>query len=173
VSLLPFQGQEPQLGEGAFVAPGAWVVGNVTLGPEASVWYNAVLRGDTSPIVVGRRTNLQDSMIIHVDDDAPTTIGDEVTVGHAAIIHGATIAPRVLIGMRSVILSGAVIGEGCIIGAGALVPEKREIPPRSLVIGTPGRVVREVTDAEFAAIARSAAHYWELAQAHRASQGGR
>jgi gamma-carbonic anhydrase len=170
VSLLPFQDQQPRLAEGVFVAPGAWIIGNVTIGPESGVWYNAVLRGDTAPITIGRRTNLQDGMIVHVDDEWPTVIGDEVTIGHAAIIHGATIAPRVLIGMRSVILSGAVIGEGSIIGAGALVAEKKEIPPRSLVIGTPGRVVREVTDAEFAAIARSATHYWELAQAHRASQ---
>jgi carbonic anhydrase/acetyltransferase-like protein (isoleucine patch superfamily) len=170
VTLLPFQGQSPRLADGVFVAPGAWIIGNVTIGPESGVWYNAVLRGDTSPITIGRRTNLQDSMIVHVDDDSPTVIGDEVTVGHAAIIHGATIAPRVLVGMRSVILSGATIGEGCIIGAGALVPEKREIPPRSLVIGTPGKVMREVSDAEYAAILRSAAHYWELAQAHHASQ---
>ncbi len=171
MSLLPFQGQHPRVAEGVFVALGAWIIGNVTIGPESGVWFNAVLRGDTSPIVVGRRTNLQDGMIVHVDDEWPTTIGDDVTVGHAAIIHGATIAPRVLIGMRSVILSGATIGEGCIVGAGALIPERREIPPRSLVVGTPGRVVREVSDAEYAAITRSAEHYWALAQAHRASHG--
>ncbi len=173
MTLLPFDGRMPRVADGAFVAPGAWLIGDVTLGPEASVWYNSVLRGDTSPIVLGRRVNLQDLSMIHVDADWPATIGDEVTIGHAAVIHGATIAPCVLIGMRSVILSGATIGEGSIVGAGALIPERREIPPRSLVIGVPGRVVREVTDAEVAAIGHSAAHYWELAQAHRAAQAVR
>ena len=107
-------------------------------------------------------------MIVHVDQDEPTNVGEDVTVGHAAIIHAATIAPRVLIGMQAVILSGVTIGEGCIIGAAALVPEGRTIPPRSLVLGTPGRVVREVTDAEYEAILHSAEHYASLARAHRA-----
>lgn len=170
MTLLPFQGRTPRVAEGVFVAPGAWLIGDVTIGPESSVWYNSVLRGDTAAIVLGRRVNLQDLSMVHVDSEWPTSIGDEVTIGHAAVIHGATIAPRVLIGMRAVVMSGATIGEGSIIGAGTLVPERREIPPRSLVLGVPGRVVREVTDAEYAAIARSARHYWELSQVHRGAQ---
>jgi gamma-carbonic anhydrase len=169
--LLPFEGHTPRVAEDAYVAPGAWVIGNVTLGPESSIWFNAVLRGDTSAITIGQRANLQDGVIVHVDEDEPTIVGEDVTVGHAAIIHAATIGPRVLIGMQSVILSGVTIGEGSIIGAAALVPEGRTIPPRSLVLGTPGRVVREVTDAEFAAILHSAQHYADLARAHRASHG--
>ena len=171
VSLLAFGGRIPQLAADVYVAPGAWVIGDTTLGQGASVWFNAVLRGDSAPIVVGRLVNLQDGVVVHVDDGSPTHIGDEVTVGHAAIIHAATIGARVLIGMQSVILSGATVGEGSIIGAGALVPEGRTIPPRSLVLGTPGRVVREVRDEEYAAILESARHYAELAQAYRADAG--
>jgi len=169
VSLLPFRGQTPRLAEGVYVAPGAWLIGDVTLGPGASVWFNAVLRADNEPIVVGRLVNLQDGAIVHVDAGQPTHIGDEVTVGHAAIIHACTVEPRVLVGMQAIILSGATIGEGSILGAGALVPEGRTIPPRSLVLGTPGRVVREVRDDEYAAILVSARHYAELAQAYLAS----
>ncbi len=167
MSLLPFRGQTPRVAPDAYVAPGAWLIGDVTLGPEASVWFNAVLRADSSPIVLGRRVNLQDGAIVHVDEGYPTHIGDDVTVGHAAIIHAATIEPRVLVGMQAVILTGATIGEGSILGAGALVPEGRTIPPRSLVLGTPGRVIREVSDDEYAAILRSAEHYAELALAYR------
>ena len=168
MNLLPFRGRAPPVAADAYVAPGAWLIGDVRLGPEASVWFNAVLRADHAPIVVGRRVNLQDGAIVHVDEDNATEIGDETTVGHAAIIHAAIIEPRVLVGMQAVILSGARIGEGCIIGAGALVPEGRTIPPRSLVLGMPGRVVREVRDEEYAAIIESAVRYAALAQAYRA-----
>ena len=169
--LYGYEGAWPDVDETAFVAAGARLVGRVSVGPGASVWFNAVLRGDSAPIVVGRLVNLQDGVVVHVDDGSPTHIGDEVTVGHAAIIHAATVGARVLVGMQSVILSGAAIGEGSIIGAGALVPEGRTIPPRSLVLGTPGRVVREVRDEEYAAILESARHYAELAQAYRADAG--
>ena len=167
MSLLPFRGQTPQLAVDAYVAPGAWLIGNVTLLPGASVWFNAVLRGDNTSITVGRISNLQDGVIVHVDADFPVHIGDEVTVGHAAIVHGATVERRVLVGMQSVILNGATVGKGSILGAGALVPEGRNIPPRSLVLGTPGRVVREVRDEEYASIVESARHYAELAQTYR------
>jgi carbonic anhydrase/acetyltransferase-like protein (isoleucine patch superfamily) len=167
VSLLPFGGRTPRVAPDAYVAPGAWLIGDVTLGAEASVWFNAVLRGDSAAIVLGRRVNLQDAAIVHVDAGYPTEIGEDVTVGHAAIIHAATIGPRVLVGMQAVVLTGATIGEGSILGAGALIPEGRTIPPRSLVLGTPGRVVREVSDDEYAAIIHSAEHYAELARAYR------
>lgn len=168
MSLLPLRDARPHVVPDAFVAPGAWLIGSVTLGAGASVWFNAVLRADDESITVGARTNLQDGAIVHVDRGYPTVIGEEVTVGHAAIVHAATVASRVLVGMRSVILSGASIGEGSIIGAGALVPEGRAIPPRSLVLGMPGRVVREVTDEEFAAILRSAEGYAQRAVLYRA-----
>jgi carbonic anhydrase/acetyltransferase-like protein (isoleucine patch superfamily) len=170
MSVLGFGRHMPRIAPDAYVAPGAWIVGDVTLGPEASIWFNAVLRADSAPIVVGPRVNLQDGAIVHVDAGYPTEIGADVTVGHAAIVHAAIIAPRVLVGMQSVILTGATIGEGSIIGAGALVPEARAIPPRSLVLGTPGRVVREVRDDEYAAILASAEHYAELAHAYRTGQ---
>ncbi len=168
MTLLPFRGQRPRVAADAYVAPGAWLIGDVTLGPGASVWFNAVLRGDSTSIVLGRQVNLQDNAVVHVDSGYPVQIGDEVTIGHAAIVHGATVEPRVLIGMRAVLLNGAVIGEGSIIGACALVPEGRTIPPRSLVLGAPGRVVREVRDEEYAAILASAQRYAALAQAYRA-----
>jgi carbonic anhydrase/acetyltransferase-like protein (isoleucine patch superfamily) len=168
VNQRAFHGRTPRIAADVYVAPGAWLIGDVTLGPETSVWFNAVLRADHAPIVVGRRVNLQDGVIVHVDEDSATEIGDETTVGHAAIVHGAVIGPRVLVGMQAVILSGARIGEGCIIGAGALVPVGRTIPPRALVLGMPGRVVREVRDDEYAAIIESAARYAALAQAYRA-----
>jgi carbonic anhydrase/acetyltransferase-like protein (isoleucine patch superfamily) len=167
VSMLPHRGHTPRVAPDAYVAPGAWLIGDVTVGPEASVWFNAVLRADSASIVLGHRVNLQDAAIVHVDQGYPTHIGDDVTVGHAAIIHAAVVEPRVLVGMQAVILTGATIGEGSILGAGALVPEGRVIPPRSLVLGTPGKVVREVRDDEYAAILASAQHYAELALQYR------
>jgi carbonic anhydrase/acetyltransferase-like protein (isoleucine patch superfamily) len=164
---LPFGDSSPRLAPDSFVAPGAWLIGDVTLAAGASVWFNAVLRADMAPIILSARANLQDGSVVHVDEGFPAQIGEEVTVGHGAVIHGATVAPRVLVGMRAVLLTGATIGEGSILGAGALVPEGRSIPPRSLVLGVPGRVVREVTDAEFAQILESAAHYARLAQQYR------
>lgn len=168
VSLFPLGDRRPELAPDVYLAPGAWLIGAVTIGAGSSVWFNAVVRADDEPISIGARTNLQDGAIVHVDRGYPAALGDEVTVGHGAIVHSATVASRVLIGMRAVLLTGARVGEGCIIGAGALVPEGRTIPPRSLVVGVPGRVVREVTDAEYAAIVRSAEGYAQRAQRYRA-----
>ena len=135
---------EPALHPTAFIAASADVVGDVTLGPHSSVWYGCVLRGDIAPIRVGARSNIQDLTMVHVDLDTPTYIGDEVGVGHRAIIHGCVIEDRTLIGMGAIILSRARIGEGSVVAAGALVTEGTIVPPGSLVIGSPGRVVREV-----------------------------
>ncbi|HLI28442.1 MAG TPA: protein kinase [Chloroflexota bacterium] len=168
VSLYPLGDRRPALAPDVYIAPGARLIGAVTLGAGSSVWFNAVLRADDEPITVGARTNLQDGAIVHVDRGYPATLGDEVTVGHGAIVHSATVASRVLIGMGAVLLTGSQIGEGSIIGAGALVPEGRTIPPRSLVLGVPARVVRMVTDAEYAAIVRSADGYAQRAQRYRA-----
>ena len=150
----------------AFVAPGATVVGEVTLGEHASVWFGSVLRGDGAPITIGARTNLQDLTLVHVDEDAPTVVGDRVTVGHRAIIHGCTIEDDCLIGMGAIVLSRARIGAGSLVGAGALVTEGQLIPPGSLVLGAPARLIGPVRDAHRAAILEGAKHYAELAQAY-------
>jgi carbonic anhydrase/acetyltransferase-like protein (isoleucine patch superfamily) len=152
----------------AFVAPGATVVGEVTLGEHASVWFGTVVRGDGAPIAVGAHSNLQDLTLVHVDEDAPTVVGERVTVGHRAIIHGCTIEDDCLIGMGAIVLSKARVGAGSLVGAGALVTEGQVIPPGSLALGAPARVIGPVRDAHRAAISEGARHYAELAQAYLA-----
>lgn len=150
----------PKIDKSAYVAPTAVVMGDVTLGPESSVWYTSVLRGDMAPIVIGAQTNIQDGTIVHVMRGThPTIVGDEVTIGHAACIHGCTIEDRVLIGMGAIVLNGAVIGHDSIVAAGALVVEGAVVPPRSLVMGSPAKVRRALTDEEVESIARYAANY--------------
>jgi len=133
----------------AFVAENAAVTGDVTLGAGASVWFGCVLRGDDAPIRVGARTNIQDLTMVHADPGVPNEIGEECTVGHSAVLHGARVEPRCLIGMGAILLSGSVIGEGSVVAAGCVVTEGTSLPPRSLVRGVPGKVVREVTDDEY------------------------
>ncbi|QKJ19336.1 gamma carbonic anhydrase family protein [Microbacterium hominis] len=164
-SVLALNGKIPDLDPSAFVAAGARIVGAVTLGEEASVWYNAVLRADSASITVGAGSNLQDNVSVHVDAGHPVVIGKDVSVGHNAIVHGCTIGDGCLIGMGSTILSGAVIGEGTLVAAGAVVLEGTEIPPGSLVAGVPGRVRRELTAAEREGILANARVY----RAHRAT----
>jgi carbonic anhydrase/acetyltransferase-like protein (isoleucine patch superfamily) len=130
----------------AWVAPGAHVIGNVTLEPNASVWFNAVVRGDNEPIVIGEGSNVQDGSVLHTDPGFPLTIEADCTVGHMVMLHGCRIGRGSLIGIGAVILNGARIGEECLIGAGALIPEGKQIPPRSVVMGAPGRIMRSVTD---------------------------
>jgi carbonic anhydrase/acetyltransferase-like protein (isoleucine patch superfamily) len=154
----------------AFIAPTATVMGDVTLGEDSSVWYGAVLRGDMAAIVIGAQSNLQDGTIVHVDDDMPCTVGARVGVGHRVILHGCTIEDECLIGMGSVLLNGVRVGTGSVIAAGAVVPEGMSIPPRSLVMGVPGRIVRPVGEAHALRIAETWAHYVEQARAHRAGR---
>jgi carbonic anhydrase/acetyltransferase-like protein (isoleucine patch superfamily) len=142
-----------------WVAPTAVVIGKVSLGEGAGIWFGAVLRGDNEPIVVGPDSNLQENVVVHTDPGFPVTIGTGCTIGHAAIIHGCTIGNNVLIGMGAIILNGAVIGDNSLVGAGALVTEGKAIPPGSLVIGSPGRVARPLTDNEIARNRQSATHY--------------
>ena len=158
----------PEVSGSAFVAAGAVIVGDVTVGDEASVWYNAVLRADTAPIFVGARSNLQDLVACHADPGFPLQIGAGVTVGHGAVLHGCLVEDDVLIGMHATVLNGAVIGEMSIVAAGALVSSGVEIPAGSLVVGVPGRVVRPLNANEIDSIRRSAADYVELAGVHRA-----
>jgi carbonic anhydrase/acetyltransferase-like protein (isoleucine patch superfamily) len=144
----------------AFVDDSAQVIGDVFLGAESSLWMNVVVRGDVNAIRIGRRSNVQDGTVVHVMRGThPTDIGDEVTIGHGALIHGCTIAARVLVGMGAIVLDGAVIGEDSIVAAGTLVVEGTVVPPRSLVMGSPGRVKRSLTDEEVASIAGYAERY--------------
>jgi carbonic anhydrase/acetyltransferase-like protein (isoleucine patch superfamily) len=159
--LYSVDGLVPQLGPGAWAAPSADLIGDVRLGPRASVWFGAVIRADNTPILIGEESNIQDGAIGHSDPGFPLTIGARVTVGHQAILHGCTIADDCLIGMGARILNGAVIERECIVGAGALITEGKHFENGSLIVGTPARVVRQLTDEEKRALLVSAAHYAE------------
>jgi carbonic anhydrase/acetyltransferase-like protein (isoleucine patch superfamily) len=147
-----------------FVAPNATLIGSVILEPRASVWFNVVARGDNEPITIGTETNVQDGSVLHTDEGIPLNLGRGVTVGHKAMLHGCSIGDFSLVGINAVVLNRARIGAYCIIGANALVPEGREIPDGSLVMGTPAKVVRQLTEAERAKLEASAAHYVENAR---------
>lgn len=147
-------------GPGRFwVAQTAAVIGNVELGDDVSIWFGTTIRGDNDKITIGAGTNVQDNCILHVDPGFPIVIGENVSVGHGVTLHGCTIGRGSLIGMGAIILNGAVVGEGCLIGAGALIPEGKVIPPHSVVMGAPGKVVREVTEADKPRISRGAVNY--------------
>ncbi len=161
--IISFQGKKPALDPSCFVSENASIIGDVSLGKESSIWFGAVVRGDVEKISIGERTNVQDLCVLHVETTYNLSIGDDVTIGHKAILHGCDVGNRVLIGMGVIIMNGARIGDDCIIGAGALITEGMQIPPRSLVIGMPGRVKRELTDAEIESIKRSAEEYAKLA----------
>jgi carbonic anhydrase/acetyltransferase-like protein (isoleucine patch superfamily) len=163
MALYNLSGLSPRLGEGAWAAPSADLIGDVRLGARASVWFGAVLRGDNTPLILGEDTNFQDGSVGHSDADFPLTIGARVTVGHQAILHGCTIADDCLIGMGARILNGAVIESECIVGAGALITEGKHFESGSLIVGAPARVVRQVTDQEKQMLRASAAHYAEKA----------
>ena len=158
--LRPFRGIVPSVDPSAYVDLSAQVIGDVHIGAESSIWMNVVIRGDVHRIRIGARTNVQDGTVVHVQGGThPTTIGDEVTIGHGAIVHGCTIEDRCLIGMGAILLNGVNVGSESIVAAGSLVPEGFEVPPRSLVMGSPAKVRRELTDADAAAIRVYAANY--------------
>ncbi len=146
--VLPYQEKTPVVGEDVFIAPNACVIGDVILGDRASVWFGAVLRGDIAPVRVGEGSNIQDASVLHVGDDAPCVIHNNVVAGHRVTLHGCEVEDNCLIGMGSIILDHAVIGEGSIIAAGSVVTRGTIIPPNSLALGTPAKVIREVTDEE-------------------------
>lgn len=160
----------PQVADDAWVAPNATIVGSVTLGPGASLWYGAVLRADNEPITIGPRSNVQDGCAFHVDRGRPVVLGEGVSVGHNAVVHGATIEDHCLVGMGSVIMNGAVIGRESLVAAGALVTEGMEVPPRSLVAGVPAKVRRELTDAEVESLHENARTYEGHRDLHRQGQ---
>ncbi len=161
--ILPYRGVWPRIAPDAFVAPTAVVVGDVTLGPRASVWFGAVLRGDMAPIRIGAHSNVQDNCVLHTDEGQPCEIGAECSLGHGAIVHGARIGDGVLIGMHATVLNGAVVEDGCIVGAGSLVAEGKRIASGTLVLGVPGKAVRAITDAERERIRTGVAHYMQNA----------
>jgi carbonic anhydrase/acetyltransferase-like protein (isoleucine patch superfamily) len=168
--LKRFLHTKPQIAEAAFVASNATLIGDVRLGRDSSVFYGAVLRGDIETIRIGEGTNVQDGCIIHLADDLGATVGAYCTVGHAAIIHACTIGDLCLVGMKAVILDGAEIGDECLIGAGALVTSRTKIPPRSLVLGSPAKVVRQLTEAEILSLRASADKYITVSRDHAALQ---
>ena len=146
--ILPYEGFAPEIGENVFIAPFASVIGQIFLGENVSVWFGSTIRGDISCIRVGDNTNIQDQCVLHVGDNHPCIIGNNVVAGHKAVMHGCTVEDDCLIGIGAVILNGAIIGQGSIIGAGSLIPENACIPPSSVVMGTPGKVIRQVTEEE-------------------------
>ncbi len=168
MTLYAIDGTAPSLGEGAWAAPSADLIGDVRLGVRASIWFGAVIRADNTPILIGEESNVQDGAVGHSDPGAPMTIGARVTVGHQAILHGCTIGDGALIGMGARVLNGAYIGEQCLVGAGALVTEGKIFEPRMLIVGSPARAIRALTDTEVAALAVSAAHYAEKAARYAA-----
>ena len=168
---MPFysiDGVGPSLNPTAWVAPSADLIGDVRLGNHCSVWFGAVIRADNTPIILGDDTNFQDGAIGHSDPGAPLTLGERVTVGHQAILHGCTIGDEALIGMGARILNGAVIGAQCIVGAGSLVTEGKIFEPRSLIVGSPARAVRQLSEEQVAMLKLSAAHYADKAQRYAA-----
>jgi carbonic anhydrase/acetyltransferase-like protein (isoleucine patch superfamily) len=154
----------PRIADGVFIAWNAEVAGDVRIGERSSVWFGAVLRGDIAGIVVGKETNVQEGSVLHVDSGEPCVVGDRVTVGHMAILHSCTIGDGALIGMGAVILNGASIGEECLVGAGALVTQGKSFPPRSLILGSPAKTVRELRAEELESLRQNAGHYVELAR---------
>ena len=168
MSLYEIGGLAPQLAEGAWAAPSAELIGDVRLGERASVWFGAVIRADNTPIVLGEETNFQDGAIGHSDPGAPLIIGARVTVGHQAILHGCTVSDDCLIGMGARVLNGAFLGPECLVGAGALITEGKRFGEGGLIVGSPARLVRPLTDEEKAALRLSASHYAEKAARYAA-----
>ncbi|MEU2157063.1 gamma carbonic anhydrase family protein [Streptomyces sp. NPDC019396] len=165
-------GKQPRIDPGAYVAPTSVVIGEVALAAGSSIWYHAVLRGDCGPIVIGVDSNVQDNCTVHVDPGFPVTVGERVTVGHNAVLHGCTVEDDVLIGMGATVLNGAHIGAGSLVAAQALVPQGMRVPPGSLVAGVPAKVRRELTDEEREGLKVNALMYLELAKEHQAVTEG-
>jgi carbonic anhydrase/acetyltransferase-like protein (isoleucine patch superfamily) len=165
--LIPYKNSLPLVNESNFIAQTAQLIGRITLGEDANVWFGAVIRADVEPITIGARTNVQDNAVVHVSSGYKTQIGNDVTIGHSAIVHACTVGDRVLIGMGAIVLDGAIIGEETIIGAGALIPPGKIIPPRSMVMGSPGKVVRTLSDNEIAELKASAKHYVSYAKEYK------
>lgn len=164
MAIYELDGKAPSLGEGAWVADNATVLGAVEMADNASVWFGAVVRGDTETIRIGKNSNIQDLSVLHADIGSPLTIGDNVTVGHQVMLHGCTVGDNSLVGIQAVVLNNARIGRNCIVGAGSVVTEGKEFPDNSLIIGSPARVVRTLDDAAAQKLRQSAEHYVDNAR---------
>ncbi|MEO2258155.1 gamma carbonic anhydrase family protein [Paenibacillus amylolyticus] len=167
--IIPYKGLQPQLHPSVYMAEGAKLIGDLRMGEESSVWFNAVLRADLAPIIIGKRCNIQDNVVGHVNTDQPLIVGDDVSVGHTAIIHGCRIGTGSLIGMGAILLNGADIGEYTLIGAGSVVTENSNIPPYTLALGTPAKVIRELTDADLERMSRTSLGYVTKGKEYRSS----
>ena len=166
--MMSYLGKKPQLGERVFIAPGSFVIGNVSIGTDSSIFYGTVVRGDTDTITIGEGTNIQDNCTLHINSGEPLLIGNGVTVGHNAIVHACTIGDNVLIGIGAIVLDRAVIEEDSIVAAGSLVPPGKTYPTGSMIMGSPARVVRELTDQEKVNIRKTAEGYVRKKDTHRA-----
>lgn len=170
--IIPYGDKTPVVDETVFQAPGSYIIGDVKIGKNSTVWFNAVLRGDEDTIMIGEDCSIQDNVVCHLYEGSPLVIESGVTVGHNAILHGCTIRKRCIVGMGSTILDGAEIGEECIIGANTLVPSGKKIPPRSLVVGSPGKVVREVSEKDLQLIQLSIDTYVQKGKEYNKILGG-
>jgi carbonic anhydrase/acetyltransferase-like protein (isoleucine patch superfamily) len=167
MAIYELDGIAPQLADSAWVADSAQVMGDVALAADSSIWFGAVLRGDTETIRIGRGSNIQDLSVLHADVGMPLTVGEDVTVGHQVMLHGCTIGDGSLIGIGAVVLNGAVIGKGCLVGAGALVTEGKVFPDGSMILGSPAKVVRQLSPEQLEGLRRSAQHYVDNARRFR------
>jgi carbonic anhydrase/acetyltransferase-like protein (isoleucine patch superfamily) len=167
MALYELDGMTPRLATTAWVADSAEVIGNVALAEDASVWFGVVIRGDNHLISIGRGSNVQDLSVLHTDEGLPLVVGDHVTIGHQVMLHGCTIGDETLIGIGAVVLNGARIGKNCLVGAGALVTENKEFPDGSMILGSPAKVVRQLTPEQIAGLRRSAQHYVQNAVRYR------
>lgn len=168
--IYSLDGRTPRVDETAYIAPGVQLIGDITVGARASVWFNSVIRGDNAPIVIGERTNVQDGSVLHVNADSPLTLEDDVSIGHNVILHGCTVRRGALIGMGAIVLDQAEIGEYALVAAGALVPMGKKVPPRTLVMGNPMKIVRELSDDEVESmVKKAAASYARKALDYRAA----
>ncbi len=165
--ITQYKDKRPDIDRATYIAPSADVVGDVTVGSETTIWFNATVRGDMAPITIGNGSNIQDNAVIHVNSGMPTHIGSQVTVGHGAIVHACTIGDYVLVGMGSIILDEAIIGDESLVAAGALVTPRKQFPPRSLIVGSPAKAIRTLTDEEVAQIRENALHYHQLGRDYR------
>jgi len=173
--VFPYEGAEPQIEQDVLLAPGAMVIGRVKIGQGSSVWYNAVIRGDVHEVIIGQNTSIQDGTLIHEDsgrgsgleDGLPTVVGDCVTVGHGVILHACRVEDYALIGMGAIVMDGAVVGRGAVVGAGALVTKNTVIPPFSVALGSPAKVVKTLPESSLEQRREQAMHYRDLAKAHR------
>lgn len=169
--ILPYKGAWPQIADTAFVAPGAVVIGNVTIGDEVSIWFNTTVRGDIAPISIGARSNVQDGTLVHVNEDAPVVVGEDVTIGHTAIIHGTTIGDRTLIGMGAIIMSYTEVGSGCVIAAGALISERTVVEDGTVMVGVPAKPRGPLGESQRAHLEGIHGRYVEVSQVYKQELG--